>query len=262
VGAYQAVVWDVTTGEEVARLEEGSGFAGRIGSVAFTEGGALLACVVKTRDPQLAVWDVTGGRLIWRPESGSFDALQLSPDGRLVAGLSSTGAAAAGQATILETATGNAVGQLRLAGMPLGPRMFTADGRWLVTAEVAGSGLPPVIETFPRQAALGSGNVLYLQSFPGGADSQEIVGPSAPTAFDANSDARLLAIGYQDGSVTLRTMPGFEEILRADFCSEAVSQLAFTRDGHTLAISDGISAIQYLDLDVLRQQLAEIRLNW
>jgi WD40 repeat protein len=66
VGAYQTRVWNVTTGEVVARLEDGSGLAGRIDSVAFTVDSNFLATVARTKDPRRVVWDVTNGRESWR----------------------------------------------------------------------------------------------------------------------------------------------------------------------------------------------------
>ena len=131
-----------------------------------------------------------------------------------------------------------------------------------MTADVAPPGLEAVIEPFPSRAILRTGTVLNLQSFPGGAKHQKIVGPSVPTAFVVNPDGRLLVIGYQDGSVKLWGISRNEEILLADFCSQAVSQLAFTPDGLSLAITDGTSPVQFLDLSVVRQQLGEIGLDW
>ena len=53
-----------------------------------------------------------------------------------------------------------------------------------------------------------------------------------------------------------------QEIFRADFCSQPVTQVAFTPDGASLAVSDGNSPIQLLDLVRLRRQLAAIGLEW
>jgi WD40 repeat protein len=262
VGAYQAVVWDVMTGQEVTRLEERSGLTGRIGSVAFNNRGALLACVVRTNDPILAVWDLIDRRAIWQPEKGKYDALHLTPDGRLLAGLCSTGSTAGKRVVVLEIPTGRAIGEIELAAAPFGPQTFTPEGRWLVTTDFARPGLEDVFGYFPSRDIPRTDTELNLQSFPAGAKRLKIVGPSVPTAIAVNPDGRLLAIGYQDGSVKLWGLTENEEILRADFCAQAVSQLAFMPDGRSLVITDGTSPVQFLDLSMLRRQLGEIGLDW
>jgi WD40 repeat protein len=262
VGAYQVIVWDVASGNEVARLEERTGLSGRIGSVAFTDEGILLACVTSARDPKVAVWDLMDRRVLWRGDNDEFDALHLAPDGRLVACRFASGASATQRVAVIDLSSGEQVGEVELAGSPFGPQSFTADGRWLVAQDTDRQPLDAVIEPFGGRARPRANATLLARSFPDGAKQLRIEGPSAPTAFALDAQGRLLAIGYQDGVVMLWDVRQSEEIFRAGFCSQAVSQLAFTTDGRSLAITDGVSPIQFFDVSMVRRQLAEIGLAW
>ena len=262
VGAYQVALWDVATGHEVTRVEERNGLGGRIDSVAFTDRGALLACVASTGDPKLRVLDVTDRREIWRPDDGEFHSAYLTPHGRLLAGLLSSGSTAKERATVLAIPDGKAVAAIELPGTPFGPQTFSSDGRWLVTLDTARPALEATVETLSSRITPGTSTGLNLQSFPGGEKHLKISGSSAPTAFAVPPDGRLLAIGYQDGSATIWDLASNEEVFRADFCSQSVSHIAFTPDGASLAITDGASTIQLLDLTIVRRQLEEIGLDW
>ena len=103
---------------------------------------------------------------------------------------------------------------------------------------------------------------LILQGFPTGDEPLKIAGPSAPGAYAFGPEGRLLAIGYRDGSVRLWDGGAGEGLFHADFCSQPVTELAFTPGGPGLAITDGRSPIQLLDLTALRRQMAEIGLDW
>ena len=101
-----------------------------------------------------------------------------------------------------------------------------------------------------------------LWRFPSGEERSRIVGSSAPGAHAFSPDGRLLAIGYRDGSMILWDASRGEEVFRGDFRSQPITQLAFTPNGTSLAVSDGKSPVQLLDLIGLRRQLAKIRLDW
>ncbi len=262
VGAYQTVVWDVNTGREAARLEERTGLAGRIDSVAFTDDGTLLASVASTREPKLAVWDVARRREIWRASDEALHRAHLAPGGRLLVGLSPPGSAATARMTVFEIPAGRTIAQAELPGAPFGQQTFSPDGRWLVTADMPRP-LPGAMWTpLPDGAVQPSDLGVILQAFPAGDRQLKIAGASAPTAYAFSPDGGLLAVGYQDGSIKLWDVAESEEIVRADFCSHPVTQLAFTPDGASLAITDGKSPIQRLDLTALRRQLAGIGLDW
>jgi WD40 repeat protein len=260
VGAYQTVVWDVTTGQEIARLEESNGLAGRIVSVAFAGDGSLRVSVAGTKEPRLAVWDVTRRREIWRAANGGLHTGYLTPDGRLLAALPAASSAGSGKMTVLEIPSGQTVARSELPGAPFGPQSFSPDGRWLVTSNVQPSAhlLGLLQEDSTRQTDLG----LILQAFPTGEKRLRVVGPAAPSAYAFSPDGGLLAIGYRDGSAGLWDVAGGEEIFRGNFCSQPVAQLAFTPDGVSLAVTDGKSPIQLLHLAGLRRQLAEVGLGW
>ena len=123
-------------------------------------------------------------------------------------------------------------------------------------------GASVMLAPFPESDTAPTDLALVLHAFPTGDERLRILARSAPTAYGFSPDGKLLAIGYQDGSMKLWDLESDEEVFHADFCSQPVTQLAFTPDGALLAISDGKSAIQRLDLVALRRQLARIRLSW
>jgi WD40 repeat protein len=160
---------------------------------------------------------------------------------------------------VIEIPAGQVVAQGKLPAEPFGPQTFSPDGRWLVTLDMPPPDPAAVLAPLPEQAA---DLAVILHAFPTGNKQVEIPGPSAPSAYAFHPDGRLLAIGYQDGSMSLWDLGVGEEIFGADFCSQPVTGLAFTPDGESLAISDGRSPIRLLDLTALGRQLAEIGLQW
>ena len=262
VGAYQVVVWNVSTGHEVQRLEESSGLAGRIDSVAFTDRGALLACVVSSTDPKLTVRNVTDGHEIWRSSDGEMHTGRLTPDGRLLAELLSPDSSGKETVAVVEVFTGKRIAETELLAAPFGPRTFSPDGAWLVTLDVPQSAPWATFAYLEGNVAAQANKALNLQSFPIADEQKKIVGSSTPTAHAFDPHERLLAIGYQDGSATLWDIAANEEIFHVGFCSQPVFQLAFTPDGESLAVTDTESPIQFIDLTGLRRQLVEIGLDW
>jgi WD40 repeat protein len=227
--------------------------------VAFADDGTLLACIASTRDHRLAVWDVTAGREIWGGD-GEFHTGHLTPNGRLLAGVVRSGSVENRTVSVLEIPAGRLVSGTEMPGAPLGSQIFSPDGRWLVSVDEPGPGTTLATVAFggtrPKDVSLN------LQSFPTGDKHLKIVGPTAPTSYAFDPDGRLLVVGYQDGSATIWNIAKNEEIFRGEFCSQPVSQLAFMPGGNAIAVTDGKSTIQMLDLKNLRRQLSEIGLNW
>ena len=163
---------------------------------------------------------------------------------------------------VLEVLTGNSVARTELSGTPFVPQTFSPNGRWLVTLIAPPPSAATMFAPLPGRDVSPTDTRLNLQSFPTADTKLEITGPSTPTAYALDPVGQLLAVGYQDGSITLWDIPGNKEILHAGFCRQAISQLAFTPDGNSLALTDAKSPIQRLDLTRLRAHLAEIGLDW
>lgn len=83
-----ARVWDLATGDELARLEHGL----LVASVAFSPDGTKLA--TGSLDSTARVWDVTSGeQLAYLPHDLPVNAVAFSPDGETLATASNDGVA-------------------------------------------------------------------------------------------------------------------------------------------------------------------------
>jgi WD40 repeat protein/tRNA A-37 threonylcarbamoyl transferase component Bud32 len=262
VGAYQTRVWNVTTGEVVARLEDGSGLAGRIDSVAFTVDSNFLATVARTKDPRRVVWDVTNGRESWRAANDKIQSGYLTPDGRRLVNLVPSQSAGTGDMKVVDIATGQTIIGPTVQGKPLGQWPLSPDGRWLATVDLKRRGASGLSTPFPGDASQGRLSEVVLKTIATDHETIKIAGPSIPTSHAFGSDGRSFAVGYQDGSVEFWDLAGRERIFGVEFCSQPITQLAFVPDSGALAATDGMSSIRVLDLAALRQQLADIGLGW
>lgn len=83
-----------------------------------------------------------------------------------------------------------------------------------------------------------------------------------PSATTFSPDSRLLAIGYCDGFVRLSRVDDGAEVFRSQVRTRPITQLAFSSDGATLAVTDGFDGVQLLDLPGLRRGLDSIGLDW
>jgi WD40 repeat protein len=262
IGAYQVVMWNVTTGQETGRLEETSGLPGRIESVAFTDDETALVSVISTRGPRVSVWDVRHRREIWQSGDKNVRWACLSPDGRRLFGFSQEGSTGKNRMTVCEIPDGRTILQAEVLGVPFGSQTFSPNGQWLVKLDSPESRPDAAFAAFAASTTEQAESGLALLSLPGADQKLRIAGPTRPTACAFSPDSRVLAVGYQDGSAKLWDLEQREDVFCADFCSSPISQLAFTPDGAALAVTDGRSPIQLLHLTTLRQQLADIGLSW
>jgi WD40 repeat protein len=262
IGAYQIVMWNITTGRETGRLEETTGLPGRIESVAFADDETALVSVISTKGPRVSVWDVKGRREIWRSGDKNMQWACLSPDGRRLFGFSVKGSTGNSRMTVCEISDDRTIAQAEVPGVPFGSQSFSPDGELLVSLDCPLSGPNAAFAAFAADTTQQAEFGLVLLSLPGGGPELRIVGPTRPTACAFSPNSRVMAVGYQDGSARLLDLAQGHEIFRADFCSSPISQLAFTPDGESLAVTDGRSIIQLLHLTTLRQQLARINLGW
>ena len=101
-----------------------------------------------------------------------------------------------------------------------------------------------------------------LRRFPENGRQVVIAGSAVPCAAGFSPDSRLLLIGYRDGVVRLCRVDDGGEIFRSPLRSQPITQLAFSTDGASLAVTDGFDGVQLLDLRDLQQRLASIGLDW
>lgn len=100
-----------------------------------------------------------------------------------------------------------------------------------------------------------------IQRLPGGEEQARLPGTSVPTASAFTADSRLLAAGYRDGAVRLYHVALGEELFQCPLRSRSIRQLAF-QGSSLLAVTDGEGSVQFVDLDAVHRQLAEIGLGW
>jgi WD40 repeat protein len=261
VDAYQAVVWDLPTGRAVARLEEASGLTGLIASAVFTAEGRLLAVAERAEEPKVIVWDLLGGRQLWQsPRESRLDTALLCPDGRQMAGIAPENFEKALMLTALAFPGGREIGRAELSALPMGKQPFSPDGRWMLTLRRP-QGDPLYGLLFPSGRTAPPPDCI-LEHFPVSGEHWAIAGPSAPSAHAFSPDSRLLAIGYRDGSVKLWDTTTAGVLLHSQLRWQPVTQLAFDGDGRWLAVADGKPALSFVDLALLRRELAAVGLDW
>jgi WD40 repeat protein len=229
-------------------------------SAVFNADGRLLVATQMTQEPHgLAVWDVDAGREIWRAP-GALKIVDgvLTPDGRRAVAFPSWEMHHRGRQATFDLATGERVAETELHGAMLTRDALSPSAKWLVAALA-----PSVTGNRAMFAnAVPADAEIVLQSFPDGKTKIKLTGPSQPTACAFSADEKLLALGYQDGSVSLRRVPEGDELFHVGLTSGAVKQAGFSPDGLTLAANDATSPIRFLDLSQLRQSLAEVALDW
>ena len=264
IGAVQAVIWEVGTGREVARLDVKNEIDGQMVSAAFTRDGKLIASTTNQQTKKIAVWDVVDGREIWQAPAVAGSAFGIvGAEGRLLGVVPFLPYGRKDEKiTVWELPAGRQSNQLDLGGEPVGFPQFSPDGRWLVALDVwngfAGVG-------FGRMGGRSGVTVkaqVVVQSLASEAQKFKIPGSSAPDAYAFSPDSRLLAIGYRDGTVQLWEIERGEELFRYASGAKSVAHLAFTHDGGAVASTDGTSPeIQLLQLAGLRQRLADMSLD-
>jgi WD40 repeat protein len=258
----EAIVWDVNSGKEVTRLKP-KGEHRKISwkSAAFGADGHLL--ILRKHENRLEAWDATENRVIWTMPADSEALLgYLSPDGHHMA----TFEAALNQLSLWELPAGRKISQISPpeGAIWMGATSFSSDGRWLAMSHIRMPGLSkqsqPASNDEGRQGETGVG-VWHIAS---GDLALHVKNTSIPTSYCFNPGSRLLAIGYQDGSIQLWDIAAGEELFRFRWnaYSGPIIQVAFTPDGTALATSDRQSSIQLLDLPKLRKQLGESGLDW
>ena len=251
VGFKQATVWDVETGNELARSAERSRFADYlIMSAAFGPDGRLLVSGMNFKKRKVPVWDIATDK-----EVGLFPGIMgfLSPDGRLLANVPL--AMPMNQIVVRQLANDKTLAQFTLETGGVGQVTVSPDGRWLAAVGTPWGG----VNSLSGQAT----QTVTVFGLGGGEQRAKIVGLSSVTSLDFSPDGRLIAVGLASGAVTVWDVERAQEVFRWQAHSIPVVKSAFTPDGRAIATVDGQSPdIQLLDLEVLRRELAQIGLDW
>jgi WD40 repeat protein/tetratricopeptide (TPR) repeat protein len=188
------------------------------------------------------------GSLVWnarqvekpvalRPQQDVRDG-NISSDGRFVAAASRL---EAGGVKVWEAVNGRFIREF-----PVGrwaEAVFSPDGRWLVVEGDLGR----------RMVRVGTW------------EEVTIVWPAGRSTYITFSpDSRLMALASADGLIRLlEPATGREKARLEDPNQDSAGTLAFTPDGTRLvAVSDDAKAVNIWDLRLIREQLAELGLDW
>jgi WD40 repeat protein len=257
-------VWDAWTGVLLFQLQAQKRF---VRGLTFSSDGQLLA--TGGEDDRVKLWDVGTRRLLREfptgPGTTMVQALEFSPDGRHLAAADQSR-----NVRVWDLASG---GEFILSDdlLATGGLAFTPDGRHLIT--VSAKGVVKTLDVSARQTvatfradtraagyvvafsrdrrllALGceDGTIKILGTDPLGEvrTLEAHAGEIAGMAFGAG-DGRLATAG-NDLIVRVWDMRTGQEALALDIVARRANGLAFSPDGHRLAVGSGDGVVQVLD---------------
>ncbi|MFH1085637.1 MAG: adenylate/guanylate cyclase domain-containing protein [Chloroflexota bacterium] len=244
-------LWDTRPGRELLTVVA---HASPALDIAYSPDGSLLATA--GADGNAKVWDPASGLLAHTlfpgADTSGFCGVAFSPDGRRVAaggadGTVLVGDAATGQVEL--TLLGHANMVFKLAFSPDGRRLAT--GSWDLTAKVWDLATGEEIVTFAKHSDLVMGLTFSLDGqrvFTGGdryarewdaATGQELRAyyGDGLDVYDLalSPDGGRLAMGRQDGSVTVWDLASSDKLLQLSGHNGLIARLAFSPDGARLA---------------------------
>jgi serine/threonine protein kinase/WD40 repeat protein len=264
-GRTVAIVWDLSTGNEVARWEANAG--DELSSAAFTDGGDLVAAVNTDKKytdaigANTIVWNVSTGKEVWRSPQRSRQA-HLSSNGKWAV-LTPQPATKRLAMSVWDLETGNVLQELQGQDGDVGSvgefPVISPDGHWLVAV-----GGQPISGELRRELGGGGPGVhVSIWSLPSGERRQTIRNAAVPTSYSFSFDSHFLAIGYRDGTAQLWKVDSGDLLFGWKEQSDAITQLAFSRDGSELVShTSKAGSAKIMKLAHLRQQLASIGLDW
>lgn len=257
----QVVLWDVATGQEIRKLDQ------RAGMLAFSRDGKMLATAL---DREIIVWDVATGKKVRELQHPAVITAPpaFSPDGKTLAS-----ADASKKITFWEVASG----QPRLRTVDfywhITALAFTADGKSLVAAHRAIQLLDAVSgkeqRSFPVKVAdrihnmalapdgksLGTSDLngtIRLWDMASARQVHAFKHPAGTGSFAFSPDSKWLATG--GNAIRLWDVAAGKERIDVQGHQGAIRQLAFSRDGKTLASSSQDRTIRIWDVAACKQR--------
>ena len=210
------------------------------------------------RTEALAALLLADARVVWRAELKFGVQPALSPDSRLLLSRGTAGERSAAAVVLAEVGGGRELGRWDNPELPADALAIDRSGKRMA----AWSSKSGVITLWDLPAGTPGPTLAWPK--PSGAEPPPSASPglllSSEMAF--SPDGRLMGVGYRDGSVMLWSLPGEEEVFHGRFCARPVSQLAFSLDPPLMAVCDGESAVQLVDLAAIRSTLATVGLGW
>jgi WD40 repeat protein len=283
----QCIVWDMPGGQERARIPAGSvrvpagwfqaSYLERVSkpkwSTFLADGRVLTAMVLhrgrpRPQERRLAVFDLLSGQEVGPGiaaptdhagdipfDSNFHDDIYFSANARL---LRISGSPSPTPITVWDVTTGALV--CELAPPADEGHIFNAmadvspDGRWLCTVAMPYG---------YRRSQVSLETPLIVWDVAAKKQAWRVRLSALPSAVEFSQDGKLLAIGYENGSVELRDVARGEEMFRWQPAGpRAIKHLAFARDAAYVACDDGKAPVRLLHLAELRRQLADVGLDW
>jgi WD40 repeat protein len=265
-GQQRAVIWDLATGQEIARWEPDPMVAEELTSAAFASDGHLLASGLVTQRTAV-VWRVATKERVWQAPKDYMQA-RLSQDGGLIAVVERFAASrAAPQFSIvtLETANGSKSPDHDAPASLSDSPLFSNDRQWI--AALGGTRSLGAVRISSGQVMGGANAHVLVWNAAEGGQPWEIRGPEAPTSCVFSPDSQTLAVGFRDGAAQLWNLNRKELLFTWKEHATPLMHLAFSEDGSEIASAETNAAnafaqIKFLNLKGLRQQLATYGLDW
>jgi hypothetical protein len=153
-----------------------------------------------------------------------------------------------------ELPSGRKIGSLDVGTSSLLFTTFSSDQNWLA---VFYTNVHLAADINPAKRAPEIGVALFALA----TREKHLDIPNVETMPAINADGRLRAVGYKDGSIQVWDIQAKKELFHWRLPDgQPPTQLLFTPQGN-LVLNTGQS-LQQFDLRLLRQQLAEIGLDW
>jgi WD40 repeat protein len=242
-------LWDLTTLQKPEPVQTGH----RVTTAAFSPDGRWLACAAGGRSApahRVWLWDLAAGRkeTSFDTDARSFSALTFAPSGPTFAALTETG---------LRLYRLGADGQLTeqtLAGKvhPRAVPAFTPDGGSVVVRLGDGSLQAWEVATGrPVEPVSGPGKGLALVYAPDGRSAVTVNADGTASLWDLATGRKQAVLKMDEPpnvTVSKPSQTGPEDLLQQGVCCAA-----FSPDGRTLALADGVGGVAWCDLAEVRR---------
>jgi RNA polymerase sigma factor (sigma-70 family) len=236
-------IWDLSTGKQIRDLTQTTAGGLAVYGAALSTDGKLLAT---TSNTGIHLWNLAMARRMRSVGTGSYSAVHFSPDGKLLAALTSGWE---NQVEVLEAGTGNQLWSRSAGKLAWNCAAFTADGKAVVVAGWRNRRVPPLTDNTVR----------FLDATTGKEQRRIDLGTQSPDKIALSPDGSLLAaICYgekQERHIRVWETAGGKERFRLDppvreggFEFKDFSALAFAPDDHTLLTAGGVDGLIVWDM--------------